>query len=432
MVDKDLPFGPGLPLRWLFLDLNSYFASVEQAENPDLRGKPMGVAPTRGDSGTVIAASYEAKKFGIRTGTKVRDAMQMCPEFIRVDATPAKYTYYHKRIIECVEKHLPVDKVCSIDEMRCRLLGVEREPERATEIARAIKRTILDELSPCLTSSIGIAPNAYLAKLATDLQKPDGLVVIESKELPERLKGLELTEFAGINRKMKARLNSHGIFVSDDLLDKSPQELTRAFGSVWGERWWYLLRGYDMVHDFESGKSLGHSNVLAPEFRTDEGARAVLLRLLHKACARLRADGWVATHLSVYVKGYQRSWSAEKRIEASADAIAIGAVVLKLWEGRDFDQPSQVGVTFTGLKRPEEVTLSLFGDEGPGPELGQAVDEVNQKFGKNSVFLASLVRSKDQASEKIAFNKTWLFKEGKDDHDWKPTGMPPGGPKKRE
>lgn len=420
MVDTSLPFGPQNPLRWLFLDLNSYFASVEQAEDPSLRGKPMGVAPTVGDNGTVIAASYEAKKYGIKTGTKVRDALQMCPEFIRVDATPAKYTYYHHRIIEAVEKTLPVDKVCSIDEMRCRLLGDEREPENAKKLAQKIKDTITSEISPCLTSSVGIAPNAYLAKLATDLQKPDGLVVIESKDLPDRLRGLPLREFCGINVRMQARLNAHGIFTSDDLLDRTPQELVRAMGSKNGERWWYLLRGHDMLVDYQSGKSLGHSNVLAPEFRNDDGARAIMLRLLHKACARLRANGLVAGHVSLFVKGYKRSWSADTRLPGVNDAVFIGNRLLELWQSRDFDKPSQVSVTFDGLKKPEQVNLSLFDDELPSPQLGNAVDAMNNKFGKNSVFLASIARAKNQATEKIAFNKTWLFKEGKGDHDYNP------------
>lgn len=418
MVDTSAGFAPDRPLRWLFIDLNSYFASVEQAENPELRGIPMGVAPTQGD-GTIIAASYEAKAYGIKTGTRVSEALQMCPHFVRVSATPAKYTYFHHKIIECIEKHLPVDKVCSIDEMRCRLLGDERIPENARKIAQAIKNQITTDLSPCLTSSVGISTNAYLAKLASDLQKPDGLTIIESKDLPDRLRGLDLKAFTGINRRMQARLNAHGIFTSDDLLVKSQKELAIAVGSVWGERWYLQIRGHDLLHDFGKDKSLGHSNVLAPEFRNEEGARAILLRLLHKACARLRSSGFVASHVNVYVKGYTRSWSAETRLQPTADAIAIGSRILELWQSRDFDKPSQVGLTFTGLRKPEQVNLSLFDElNGPPPELGEAVDSMNHKFGKNSVYLASITTSKDHATEKIAFNKTWLFKEGKDDHEY--------------
>ena len=366
----------------------------------------MGVAPTEGDSGTIIAASYEAKAYGIKTGTKVRDALEMCPGFIRVQATPGMYTHYHELIKKSIEKHLPIDKTCSIDEFRCRLLGDERDPENAVEIANKIKKQIVNDISPCLTSSVGIAPNAFLAKLASDLQKPDGLVTIRSEDLPHRLQGLDVKEFTGINRRMQARLNAGGVFISDDFFDKSPRDLARIFGSVWGERFWYLIRGYDMVHDFGKDKSLGHSNVLAPEFRNEEGARGIMLRLLHKACARLRDNNFVATHVNFYVKGYTRSWSAETRIPATADAIAVGKRFIELWEARDFDKPSQVGLSFNGLKRPDQVTPSLFNDDGPSPLLGKAVDRVNNKFGKNSVYLGSITKTKDHATEKIAFNKT--------------------------
>ena len=245
-----------------------------------------------------------------------------------------------------------------------------------------------------------------------------------TKTSPPRLLGLDLKEFCGINVRMQARLNAHGVFTSDDLLTKSARDLTRIFGSVQGDRWWYLLRGYDMTHDFREGKSLGHSNVLAPDLRTDDGARGIMLRLLHKACARMRSNNVVAEHVYLSVTGYNRSWSVETRIPASNDAIAIGERLLELWESRDFDKPSKVGVTFTSLRKPELVTPSLFDAQPERKELGKAVDAVNNKFGKNSIFLASTTKTKDHATEKIAFNKTWLFQEGKGDHDWQPEEKP--------
>lgn len=421
MVDRSIGFDSDRPLRWLFLDLNSYFASVEQAEDPSLVGKPVAVCPSAGDGATIIAASYEAKAFKVKTGTKVGEAKQLCPEITLISATPALYVHYHKKILEVVEQSLPIHKVCSIDELKCRLIGDERNPDQASMIAKTIKANILNQIAPNLTCSIGIATNSYLAKIGTELQKPDGLVLIEQTDLPTKLLNLELTTFTGINRAMQARLNAHGIFNSTDLLNCSAKELRIAFGSKIGERWWYLLRGYDMNFDQAEGKSLGHSNVLAPEFRTDQGARDILLRLIHKACSRLRANEVYATHLSVSVRGYKKSWNAESRIAATQDALAVTERVLQLWERRDFESPQLVGITFTGLKKPNQVTRSLFDDDTtPRENLGFAVDEVNQKFGKNSIYLASLTHTKDRASEKIAFNKTWLFSEGKGDHEFSP------------
>lgn len=421
IADMSLPLSYEGCLRWLFLDLNSYFASVEQAENPDLAGKPVAVCPVEGDSGTIIAASYEAKKFGVKTGTRVGDAKRLCPGIILVAGRPNVYVSYHRAVIQATESVLPIDKVCSIDEFRIRLLGEERDPARAREIALRIKAAIATHVSPQLTSSIGIAPNAWLAKLATEFQKPDGLVTILPEELPDRLKGLELTTFTGINRRMKARLNAAGVFTSDDLIALDPAGLNRAFGSIMGERWFYLLRGYDLDFQFGTGKSLGHSHVLPPSMRNDRDTRAILLRLAHKACARLRAEGLWAKHVTVSVAGRIRSWSAESRIPPTQDAISLAPVIERLWSTRDFSQPTQAGITFTGLQKGPDATPSLFEPAKDFAQLGHTVDQVNSKFGKNSVYLASIHRSKDTASEKIAFNKTWLFSEGKDDHAWPDT-----------
>lgn len=425
MVDKSTSQGDSLPLRWLFLDLNSYFASVEQAEDRSLIGKAVAVSPSPGDGATIIAASYEAKAFKVKTGTKVGEAKRLCPDIKIIPATPSVYVHYHRQILSVVEQTLPIYKVASIDELKCRLLGDERTPENAKALANKIKKDILEQIAPNLTCSVGIATNSYLAKIATELQKPDGLVVIQHTDLPTKLLNLELTTFTGINRAMQARLNAHGIFNSNDLLARTPQELKVAFGSKIGERWWYLLRGHDMEFDNEEGKSLGHSNVLAPELRNDQGVRDILLRLIHKACARLRANGILATHFTVSVTGLERSWHAESRIEATQDALAVTDRVLELWKSRDFVRPQKVGITFNGLKKPDQVTRSLFDDDTtPRENLGKAVDEMNHKFGKNSIYLASLTKTKDRASEKIAFNKTWLFSEGKGDHQYEPKKSP--------
>lgn len=407
------------PLRWIFLDLNSYFASVEQAEDPSLLGKPVAVAPNY-DGGTIIAASYEAKKFGVKTGTRVGEAKRMCPEIVFVGGHHSLYTHYHERILEALDTVLPVDKVCSIDEVRLRLLGDEMVRENAVKLARRLKQAIRDNVAPSLSCSIGIAPNPFLAKLGTDMQKPDGLVVIEAKDLPEKLFDCDLMDFQGINRRMKARLNAAGIFSTRDLLARSEKDLVRAFGSKGGARWWYLLRGYEVDFEARSGQSLGHSNVLSPEMRSDKGCKEILMRLVGKACARLRSNGLWASHVSFYVQGKGKSWHFEQQIPPTQDAITVGEVLLYAWPARDFSAPSQVGVTFTGLKSTEHVTPSLFDDTVTRAELGKAVDIANNKFGKNSVFIASLEKAKDHAGERIAFNKTWLFSEGKGDNVHEP------------
>jgi DNA polymerase-4 len=182
------------PVQWLFLDLNGFFASCEQQENPALRGRPIIVVQTLKDSAVAIAASYAAKASDIKTGTLMREARRLCPAVIPVQANHRLYTEYHEHILKAVDTCLPVEKVCSIDEMACRLMGTERQVPLARELSLKVKRALREQFGECLTCSIGIAPNVFLGKVGPDLQKPDGLVVITKNDLPDVLLGLQLQE----------------------------------------------------------------------------------------------------------------------------------------------------------------------------------------------------------------------------------------------
>lgn len=405
------------PLRILFLDINAYFASVEQADRADLLGRPVAVAPVIGRSGTIIAASYEAKAFGVKTGMKVGEGRDLCPDLQVVDARHGLYVQYHKRVLEAVDTVLPVEKVRSVDEMSFRLLGDEMKSEVCVSLAKQLKSAIKTKVAENITCSIGIAPNTFLAKLATDLQKPDGLVVIRAEDLPERLKGLDLKTFAGINTKIEARLRASGIFSSDELIDRTPEQLRRAFGSVTGERWWYLLRGYEIAEDREDRKSLGHSSVLAPKYRTRQGCHDILMRLIQKSTARLRGQNLRSSEVHFSVVGYEKSWHISSHLPAINDDQTVLERFNLAWGSSEFEKPYQVGLTFTNLSDEHGFTGSLFDDQQGRESVSEAVDRINAQFGKNAIHLANVARTKDEASEKIAFDKTELFSEGKGDND---------------
>lgn len=405
------------PLRVLFLDLNAYFASVEQQERPELRNRPIAVVPVMADTSFVIAASYEAKAYGIKTGTQIGEAKRLCPEIELVDARPPLYVAYHNRIVGVAESVLPVEKVCSIDEMRCRLIGTERTPECAWDLAMRMKERIKEKVGTCMTCSIGIAPNAFLAKVASDMEKPDGLTILQAHDLPHRLHELKLTDFAGINKRMQVRLNGAGIFTAEQMCAATRKELSAAFGSVIGEKWWYLLQGYEVNDPERDRRTLSHSHVLSPRLRHDQGCREALLRILHKAAARLRTAELWACGMTVYIGGFKKSWSVSLRLPPTQDSVTMTEYALEAWETRDFVQPKQVGVVFYDLLPAEGVTPSLFDATLDRAKFSQAVDRVNGKFGKNKVYLAGMEHAKDSAPERIAFNKTWLFSEGKGDND---------------
>ena len=417
MVDISLPIlKTERRLRYLFLDFNSYFASVEQQERPELRGKPVAVVPVMTDTTSCIAASYEAKAYGIRCGTNVGEARARCPELQVVAATPRLYVSYHEKAKQVAERVLPLDEVHSIDEMSFKLLGDERDKDEACRIALKMKQEIARALGPYIRCSIGIAPNRFLSKVATDMQKPDGLIVLEAQDLPHKLHRLGLTEFVGINWRMEKRLNGSLIFTAEQLCAASRSELVQAFGSIVGEKWWYMLRGYDMGPEVHPRRSLGHSCVLAPDMRHDNACKEVLLRLLQKASARLRSEHLWTESMDVHVSSTGRSWQTHIRVTPTQDTITLNEFFLRAWETRDFTQPRKVGVTFTNLRKAEHVTPSLFDPHYDRMLLNRAVDKVNQKFGKNTIYLAGMVHARDAADEKIAFNKTWLFQEGKGDN----------------
>ena len=419
MVDAPLPIeNHPRPLRYLFLDLNAYFASVEQEERPELRGKPVAVVPMVADSTCVIAASYEAKALGVKTGTNVAEARQRCPGIHLLEARPQVYVAYHKAIIEAAETVLPVEEVCSIDEMRFRLLGSESAPAVARELGVRIKKAIRDHVGEQMTCSVGIATNAFLSKLATELQKPDGLVILEAADLPNRLFELKLTDFTGINRRMAARLNGAGIFTAEQLCTASKSELLRAFGSIIGERWWYLLRGIDLPSEKTDRKSLGHSHILPPDLRNDKGCRDVLMRLIQKASARLRQTGLWTSHMTISVSAFEKPWSVDCPLPPTQDTMRMNDELLRVWPSRDFKRPRGVSITFTHLSEQSGFTPSLFEPIVDHSRIDGAIDDINQRFGKNKIFIAGMQRSRNTAPERIAFNKTWLFSEGKGDNEW--------------
>ncbi len=397
-----------MSLRWINLDLNAYFASVEQQEQPHLRGRPVGVIPTLAETTSCIAASYEAKRFGVKTGTLVRDARRMCPGIQLVEARPQLYIRTHHQIIAAVDRCIPVSHAPSIDEVMCSLLGKEREPEEAKRIAGRIKDQIATDVGKYLLCSIGIAPNRWLAKIATDMQKPNGLTVIQLDELPQRLFELQLVDLPGIGHRMEKRLNGAGITRVEQLCHLSPQKLKPLWKSeVLANRWWRLLRGEDFPDPPTYRRSVGHSRVLAPQLRHDDRARAVLVCLLHKAAARLRRLGCWAGSLTVSVSFLSNGggWHLRRAFPHCRDTLALLQVFADLWRRKPDGRPLKVGVVLGDLSHARNVAPSLFEEDRNHDALADAMDQINQAFGKDVVFFGGMIHTRDQNKTRIAFTR---------------------------
>ncbi len=410
-------------LRWLFLDLNSYFARVEQNECPELRGRPVAVVPMMTDSTCAIAASPEAKLYGIKTGTPIYDAKKLCPALTCVLARHDVYVDYHHRILKAVDRILPVHKIWSVDEFDCELLGQQRHFDTAILIAQQIKQALRREVGPCITCSIGIAPTSFLAKIGTEIQKKDGLTVIRPEDLPGVLLPLKLTDLPGINVRMEERLRRGGVKTVHGLWHISPKQARALWGSVQGERFWYWLHGYDVPVPETSRSMIGHSRVLDPDLRYPEKAREMTRHLLTKATTRLRRQKFYATQLYVSARFLDgRKWATEHQFPAAQDIFTFVEHLDQAWaeiNTRISPSPSRpffkkVAVILHGLTREGGITGDLFQTETPEGKtrqekrarLSAALDTLQDKYQRETVWLGA--RPTTQAGHvgtKIAFSR---------------------------
>lgn len=416
---------PPRPLRWLYLDLNSFFAAVEQQLNPELRGRPVIVAPVNSDTTVAIAASVEAKKYGIRTGTPVWEAKRLCRDLLIAPGQHEKYVEFHNKIVEEVWKHIPVTHVCSIDEVACRLLDNENDPETAIALAHRIKAGIRANVGECLTSSVGIAPNRLLAKLASDMQKPDGLTVLTENQLPHRLFSVPLRDIAGIGAKMEKRLAQQGILDIGQLCERRPRDAGSAWGGVNGDRLWYLLHGFDLPEKPTQSRTIGHSHVLSPRKRGLEPTRLTARRLALKSASRLRRKGYVSRLLVLRARfeDDKSTWRTSIKLPSTQDSFtvlhALDSIFPRLVEagrGRAHGFAIRmIGVTLAEIAPLQGEQESLFAALDPDDplaretrtlSLSKAMDRINEKFGRHAVSVGPMDGSRiDRVGTKIAFGR---------------------------
>jgi len=228
---------------WLFLDMNAFFASVEQQERPELRGRPIGVVPMLAETTCCIAASYEAKCCGVKTGTSVTDARLLCPNVEIVAARPRLYRASHDRIVQAVELVVPVHQVLSVDEMIVRPWLNETSLVDALRLGQQVQDVIRYQVGEWLTCSVGLAPNAFLAKVASDFQKPRGLSVIGFDDIPHKLCHMALTDWPGIGKNMERRFHHYDVKTTWEMYQLTRREMREVFGGINGERWWRTIRG---------------------------------------------------------------------------------------------------------------------------------------------------------------------------------------------
>ena len=398
---------PDLSLRWLFLDLNSYFASVEQELRPELRGRPIAVVPVRAETTCCIAVSYQARSYGVRTGVSVAQARELCPQIEFVEARPRTYVEMHHRIRAAIERYLPIHAVLSCDEFCCSLLGEQRGAPRAVGIASEVKGAIR-EVGSTLRCSIGLGPNRMLAKIAAGMQKPDGLMLIEQSHLPQALFGMALADIPGIGRRMELRLAKSGIRTIRQMCTLNRRQMAAIWGGVLGERMWLSLRGEDLPEVSPGvAQTISRQHILPPDQRSREGCRRVAFKMLHDCVRRLRKqDLWAGgLGVAVYYLGHNHVFEAHHPVAPCQDAITLQGHLVPLLDGAPKQAPASLCVFLTDVQAQR--TGSLFPVEEQEQKargaVSDAMDRIRQRHGSRAIYLASVHGALEAAPTRISF-----------------------------
>ena len=456
----------------MHLDMNSYFASVEQQDNLAWRGKPVGVCEHLG--GIIIAASVEAKKWGIKTGTPVWEARKLYPKIILTPTRPDRYRFFNRRMVKLVSDYTSAVEVYSIDEVfadltkACnvslpddQLISLSAgklmvDPfEEAVSIALEIKRRFKTEVGDWLRCSIGLAENKLLAKIASDMKKPDGLVIVkpfpcvipgpstqgeESLTTSNKTKGslhssdalvgrddtavpmilskddlyhrLKLTDIPGIGRRQEKNLNGIGIKTLADLRNFPKSHLVRRFGNIMGHHLYSIgqLEGSwkAPVHQDREIKSMGHMYTLPQEYRKPEFFLPVLYKLCEMVGRRLRKKGLMGNIISCYYHGkdYKGEGDSKKLKYFLQDGREIFLEAADLLGGHagKISEFKLIGVTVAGL-RPYINQLSLFGHEERQRRLVGALDVINDKYGEFTVLRAQMLSAGKVFRDSIGFGR---------------------------
>lgn len=379
----------------LFFDMNSFYASVAQAEEPALMGRPVGVLTGEGPNTACIAASIEAKRCGVGMGTRQVEARALCPGIVFRTVRHDVCVRYHHAILRAVDTVLPVHRVFSIDECSCLLMGSQQELPRAMALGRELQQAVLRDVHPALRCSVGLGPTRLLAKLAAGLEKPGGLHWLLPEILPHRIAQLGLDDLPGISSRMRDRLVAAGVADVTALYALDPKRARAIWGSVSGERFLRELRGEVVVWPETQRGMIGHGQVLTGGNETPEGARLVVRRLLVKAAARLRREGFLARslHLSLRLRDGGHP-STEGHIRATQDTFFLLETLNRYGAKLPRGRIRSVNVMLGGLLPLGQETGDLFdlpvSQEEIPVGLCRAIDRLNLRYGQNTVRFGEL------------------------------------------
>lgn len=390
----------------MHIDLNSCFATIEQQANPLLRGKPMAVAAYDSPGGCIVAPSVEAKKLGIRVGMRVKDGRMLCPGLIVKTPDPVKYRTVHLQLRELLGEYTDRIAPKSIDEFELDLEGYPAYSRGMMRVGREIKERIKAKIGEWLTVSAGVGPNRFLAKTAANLNKPDGLDKIDSNNYLPVYRSLELTDLSGIAGKNAIRLNGAGVYTVMQMYMAEVQQLRVAFRSVLARYWYLRLRGWE-IDDVEfERKSFGNSYALPKPYSRESELTPILMKLTEKMCYRLRQNGYACggVHYAVSFRDGTHWHKGVKTKEVLFGTNQIYQKIYKLFTQCPYRKPVRImAVSVFNLTNRRNLQMDLFNQTMEQESLYDALDSINQRWGRYVITPARMMAAADNVQDRVAF-----------------------------
>ena len=403
----------------MYVDLNSCFATTEQQARPKLRGKPVAILNRLVDNSAIIAASIEAKALGIKVGMRADEARTICESTIFAETEPSKYIYVHEKLKSILKSYSPKILMKSIDEGLVDLSEASEEVRNMTPKALAleIKERLKTEVGCYMKCNVGFSYNRFLAKLAGELHKPDGMDCITHNNIYEVFSHLKLTDLPGINKKTEKRLKIYGIDTPVKLLNADEEVLRiQVFNSIEGTKWYYRLRGIETDEREEKTKSIGRQFVLAPD-TSPEDIRIRLAHLAEDVGFRLRGQDlyargiyvWVTFNLTEHSFTAHKNYLKDETFNTDSDIINFSKElydqIIAENKGKS-NNPRIIGVSLYKLEDDETMQLSFeYEKSEKAKKVAKVVDEINHRFGSRTVHSAYTLKSNDMHT-KIPFGST--------------------------
>jgi DNA polymerase IV len=377
----------------LHVDMDAFYASIEQLDDPELRGRPVivGADPRQGHGrGVVAACSYEARMFGVRSALPIGRAWKLCPKGAFVRPRMQRYAEVSRVIMEILRRFTNLVEPLSIDEAFMDITGSTTLFGSPIQIARAVKKQIRD--STGLTASAGVGPNKFLAKIASDLRKPDGLVVVEAGEVENFLRDLPIARLWGVGPKTEERLHGIGLHTIGAIRARAREELTQALGSGLGVHLYDLARGHDerpVVPDWEP-KSISNETTFEEDTRDQELLVQTIRRLAESVGRRLRRENYRARKVTLKLRyepfeTHTRQISVKEPIDTDEE---IARLALLLFSRFSLDRRIRlIGVGTGEIVRPGDgpTQMGLFEEPRKDRIIDRTVDAIRERFGDDLI-----------------------------------------------